>query len=167
MGPYRGVGRIAACFSIERTIDEIAHRVGLDPIEVRRRNVVRTYPHTTIAGLQFESGSSAETLDQMEQLLNLLQLRREHVALRKENVYRGVARAQVRSLSVNSIDCGPWRRRDRSRQGLRLAETFIFWISIFVFKSKGSNGYRYLLESHGRSQSRHWSAPTISALPRR
>ena len=39
MGPYRGVGRIAACFSIERTIDEIAHRLGLDPIEVRRRNV--------------------------------------------------------------------------------------------------------------------------------
>jgi aerobic carbon-monoxide dehydrogenase large subunit len=95
MGPYRGVGRIAACFSIERTIDEIAHRLGLDPIEVRRRNVVRTYPHTTIAGLQFESGSSAETLDQMEQLLNLPQLRRENAKLRKENVYRGVGLAAI------------------------------------------------------------------------
>ena len=95
MGPYRGVGRIAACFSIERTIDEIAYRLELDPIEVRRRNVVRTYPHTTIAGLEFESGSSAETLDQMEQLLNLPQLRREHVRLRKENVYRGVGLAAI------------------------------------------------------------------------
>jgi carbon-monoxide dehydrogenase large subunit len=57
--------------------------------------VVRTYPHTTIAGLQFESGSSAETLDQMEQLLNLPQLRREHAELRKENVYRGVGLAAI------------------------------------------------------------------------
>jgi len=32
-------------------------------------------------------------------------------------------------------------------------ETFIFWISIFVFKSKSSNGYRSLLDLHGRSQS--------------
>ncbi len=78
VGPYRGVGRIAACFSIERTVDEIARRLGLDPIEVRRRNVVRTYPYTTVAGLRFESGSSAETLDQMERLLDLAQLRREH-----------------------------------------------------------------------------------------
>ena len=57
MGPYRGVGRIAACFSIERTIDEIAYRLELDPIEVRRRNVVRTYPHTTIAGLSSKAAA--------------------------------------------------------------------------------------------------------------
>ena len=95
MGPYRGVGRIAACFSIERTIDEIARRLRLDPIEVRRRNVVRSYPHTTIAGLQFESGSSAETLDQMERLLDLPKLRREHAELRKQGIYRGVGLAAI------------------------------------------------------------------------
>jgi aerobic carbon-monoxide dehydrogenase large subunit len=95
MGPYRGVGRIAACFSIERTIDEIARHVGLDPLEVRRRNVARTYPFTTVAGLQFESGSSAETLDQMEQILDLPSLRREHAELRKRGVYRGVGFAAI------------------------------------------------------------------------
>src|SRR5262249_19464711 len=95
MGPYRGVGRIAACFSIERTIDEIAYRLGLEPIEVRRRNVVRTYPYTTIAGLQFESASSAETLDQMEQLLDLRELRRKHIELRKHNIYRGTGLAAI------------------------------------------------------------------------
>jgi aerobic carbon-monoxide dehydrogenase large subunit len=95
MGPYRGVGRIAACFSIERTVDEIARRLGLDPIEVRRRNVVRTYPYTTIAGLRFESRSSAETLDQMERLLDLAQLRHEHIELRKKNIYRGVGFAAI------------------------------------------------------------------------
>ena len=60
MGPYRGVGRVSACFAIERTMDEIARRLNLDPLEVRRRNVVRNYPYDTLGGLRFESGSSAE-----------------------------------------------------------------------------------------------------------
>ena len=83
MGPYRGVGRVSACFAIERTMDEIARRLEIDPMEVRRRNVVRHYPYDTIAGLRFESGSSAETLDQMERILNLRELRREHSRLRE------------------------------------------------------------------------------------
>jgi carbon-monoxide dehydrogenase large subunit len=95
MGPYRGVGRIAACFSIERIIDEIARRLDLDPIEIRRRNVVQSYPYTTIAGLRFESGSSAETLDQMERLLDLAQLRRDHADLREKNIFRGVGFAAI------------------------------------------------------------------------
>ena len=36
MGPYRGVGRVIACLSIERVMDELAAKVGLDPVEVRR-----------------------------------------------------------------------------------------------------------------------------------
>ena len=95
MGPYRGVGRVAACFAIERTMDEIARRLEIDPMEVRRRNVVRHYPYDTIAGLRFESGSSAETLDQMERILNLRELRREHSRLRKQGIYRGVGLAAI------------------------------------------------------------------------
>ena len=37
MGPYRGVGRVIAALSIERVMDTLAHRLGLDPLEVRRR----------------------------------------------------------------------------------------------------------------------------------
>jgi carbon-monoxide dehydrogenase large subunit len=90
MGPFRGVGRIAACFAIERAMDEIARRLDLDPLEVRRRNVVRTYPYNTIAGLVFESGSSAETFDTVEALLDLANLRKEHAELRKRGIYRGI-----------------------------------------------------------------------------
>ena len=95
MGPYRGVGRVAACFAIERLMDEIAHRLDLDPLEVRRRNVVRDYPYITPAGLCFESGSSAETLDQMERILDLATLREEHERLRTGGVYRGVGFAAI------------------------------------------------------------------------
>jgi carbon-monoxide dehydrogenase large subunit len=95
MGPYRGVGRVAACFAIERTMDEIARRLDLDPLDVRRRNVVRHYPYDTAGGLRLESGSSAETLDQMEQILNLAALRREHQELRNQGIYRGVGFAAL------------------------------------------------------------------------
>ncbi|MCC6780795.1 MAG: xanthine dehydrogenase family protein [Hyphomicrobiales bacterium] len=58
IGPYRGVGRPGACFAIERTIDEVAHAVGRDPVEVRVENMVTAaqMPYTTIANLKFDSG---------------------------------------------------------------------------------------------------------------
>lgn len=95
MGPYRGVGRVAACFSIERTMDEIGRRLGIEPIEVRKRNVVREYPYETIAGLVLESGSSAQCLDAMEELLDLPNFRIEQAELRKAGIYRGVGIAAV------------------------------------------------------------------------
>jgi carbon-monoxide dehydrogenase large subunit len=111
MGPYRGVGRISACFAIERTMDEIARRLNLDPLEVRRRNVVRRYPYDTIAGLRFESGSSAETLDAMERILNLSELRRENARLREQGIYRGVGLAAI----VEHSALGP---KEVSRKGI-------------------------------------------------
>jgi carbon-monoxide dehydrogenase large subunit len=95
MGPYRGVGRPMACFTIERTMDEIAARLGLEPLEVRRRNVIRSYPHETPTGLVLESGSSAEALDDMEKLLDLDRFRAEQAELREQGVYRGVGVAAV------------------------------------------------------------------------
>jgi len=95
MGPYRGVGRPMACFSMERTLDKVALHLGLEPLEVRRRNVIRSYPKATATGLVIESGSSAEALDQMEELLDLTAFRAEQARLRSEGVYRGVGLAAV------------------------------------------------------------------------
>jgi aerobic carbon-monoxide dehydrogenase large subunit len=111
MGPYRGVGRVSACFAIERSMDEIARRLNLDPLEVRRRNVVRQYPYDTKAGLRFESGSSAETLDEMERILGLGELRREHLRLREQGIYRGVGLAAI----VEHSALGP---KEASRKGI-------------------------------------------------
>ena len=69
--------------------------LGTRPLEVRRRNVVRNYPYATLAGLRFESGSSAETLDQMERILDLRELRREHIQFREKGIYRGVGLAAI------------------------------------------------------------------------
>jgi aerobic carbon-monoxide dehydrogenase large subunit len=111
MGPYRGVGRVSACFAIERTMDEIARRLNLDPLEVRRRNVVRNYPYDTLGGLRFESGSSAESLDEMERMLDLRELRSEHLRLREKGIYRGIGLAAI----VEHSALGP---KEASRKGI-------------------------------------------------
>ncbi|GAA3428204.1 molybdopterin-dependent oxidoreductase [Streptosporangium nondiastaticum] len=55
---YRGAGRPEATFAIERAVDELAHELGMDPVEVRRRNWItrEEFPYTTIAGLTYDSG---------------------------------------------------------------------------------------------------------------
>jgi aerobic carbon-monoxide dehydrogenase large subunit len=58
LGPYRGVGRPGACFAIERTIEELAAHLGLDPIEVRLRNYVRPdqFPWKSVGGKTYDNG---------------------------------------------------------------------------------------------------------------
>jgi carbon-monoxide dehydrogenase large subunit len=95
MGPYRGVGRPMACFTIERLMDEIGREVGVEPLEVRRRNVVRTYPYETPTGLRFESGSSAESIELIDELLGVAEFRTEQRRLRERGVYAGLGVAAM------------------------------------------------------------------------
>ncbi|MDC0384707.1 xanthine dehydrogenase family protein molybdopterin-binding subunit [bacterium] len=64
-GAYRGVARPAACFSIERLVDQIARHRGLDRAEVRRRNLLGPddYPWHSPSGLVYDSGSLPESLE--------------------------------------------------------------------------------------------------------
>ncbi|MGP4013072.1 xanthine dehydrogenase family protein molybdopterin-binding subunit [Streptomyces sp. 4N124] len=56
---YRGAGRPEATFAIERIMDDLAVELGLDPIELRRRNWIRheEFPYTSVAGLTYDSGN--------------------------------------------------------------------------------------------------------------
>ena len=65
VGPYRGVGRPAACFAMERTLDEAAHELGIEPHELRRRNLIGAdeFPWTTPTGLVYDSGNYPPMLD--------------------------------------------------------------------------------------------------------
>ncbi|MFS8979937.1 xanthine dehydrogenase family protein molybdopterin-binding subunit [Cupriavidus necator] len=65
LGPYRGVGRPGGCFAMERIVDEVAHALRLDPVAVRRRNLIppNAFPYTTATGLVYDSGNYAEALD--------------------------------------------------------------------------------------------------------
>lgn len=92
LGPYRGVARPAACFSIERTMDAIADDLRLDRAEVRRRNLVRPedFPYTSVTGLYYDSGSYVESLDLALEKAGYDDLRAEQARGREQGRYLGI-----------------------------------------------------------------------------
>jgi carbon-monoxide dehydrogenase large subunit len=64
---YRGAGRPEATAAIERAVDLFAAAAGLDPAQVRRRNLIAPdkFPHTTAAGAVYDTGDYAGALDQV------------------------------------------------------------------------------------------------------
>jgi carbon-monoxide dehydrogenase large subunit len=63
MAPYRGVSRPVITFVLERLMDKAAAAFGLDPIEIRRRNLVRSFPYTSATGLVFDEATYVETME--------------------------------------------------------------------------------------------------------
>ena len=62
---YRGAGRPEACYVMERIIEAAAIQIGVDAIELRRRNFVTPHemPYTMASGVQLTSGDFAQTMD--------------------------------------------------------------------------------------------------------
>jgi aerobic carbon-monoxide dehydrogenase large subunit len=94
-GAYRGVSRPAACFSIERGIDEVGRRVGLNQVEVRRRNLVRPdeFPYTSATGLTYDSGSFIESLEKVCEIGDYDQMRTRRERARAEGRWLGIGLA--------------------------------------------------------------------------
>jgi aerobic carbon-monoxide dehydrogenase large subunit len=62
-GPYRGAGRPEAAFVLERLVDLAAAQTGIERIELRRRNLIRRFPHRTPLGFTYDSGDYEAALD--------------------------------------------------------------------------------------------------------
>jgi carbon-monoxide dehydrogenase large subunit len=71
--PYRGVARTSVCFAIELLIDAIARKVGREPWEVRRENLVtsQAMPYTNVARKQYDSGDYPKSLDTVRREIDL------------------------------------------------------------------------------------------------
>jgi aerobic carbon-monoxide dehydrogenase large subunit len=68
-GPMRGAGRPEACYLLERTVDAAARELGIDPVELRRRNLVRSFPYDTPLGFTYDSGDYGQCLDKALELV--------------------------------------------------------------------------------------------------
>jgi aerobic carbon-monoxide dehydrogenase large subunit len=64
--PYRGVSRPQIVLVMERLMEKAAARLGLDPLEVRRRNMITSFPYTGVNGITYDEGSYLESLDVAE-----------------------------------------------------------------------------------------------------
>jgi aerobic carbon-monoxide dehydrogenase large subunit len=68
-GPYRGAGRPEAAYFVECTVDVAARELGLDPLELRRRNLIREFPYKTTLGWTYDSGDYERCLDLAVELI--------------------------------------------------------------------------------------------------
>ena len=85
MGAYRGAGRPEATALLERLVDQAAIELGIDPIELRRRNLLTDdiFPFTTLTGITYDSGAYNTPLDAAARLAGYDDLRREQAARRQ------------------------------------------------------------------------------------
>jgi carbon-monoxide dehydrogenase large subunit len=62
---YRGAGRPEAAYLLERIVDKAARQIGMDRVEIRRKNLIRTdqFPYQTAVALQYDIGDYQATLD--------------------------------------------------------------------------------------------------------
>ena len=90
MAPYRGVSRPVITFAIERLMDCAAKRLGLDPIEIRLKNLVDRFPHKTATGLTLDEASYIDAMDRAVELVDLPSFRERQSALRQDGRYLGL-----------------------------------------------------------------------------
>ncbi len=89
MAPYRGVSRPVITFTIERLMDKAAAAFGIDPVEIRRRNLIRKFPHTSPMGLVFDEATYLETMEAAVTAADVPSFRARQAKLRAEGRYLG------------------------------------------------------------------------------
>jgi carbon-monoxide dehydrogenase large subunit len=91
-GPYRGAGRPEAVLNIERLVDKAAHELGIDRLEIRRKNFIRPdqFPYRTGVGVEYDSGDYEKSLDEALKLSEYEKLMRARDEARARGELAGV-----------------------------------------------------------------------------
>ncbi len=90
MAPYRGVSRPVLTFALERAMDKAAAAFGLDPVEIRRRNLIDQFPYTSATGLAFDEASYKKTLEMAVKAVDVPAFRKRQQEARAKGRYLGV-----------------------------------------------------------------------------
>ncbi len=90
MAPYRGVSRPAITMALERLMDLAAAQLGVDTVEIRRRNLIEKFPYTSATGLIFDEGTYRQTLDMAVEALDLSGFRQRQQRAKSDGRYFGI-----------------------------------------------------------------------------
>lgn len=106
IGAYRGAGRPEAAYYIERAVDILARKMGMDPAEVRRRNYIQPdqFPYKSPAGFTYDTGEYEKALDKALDVSSYQQLRQQQEQARQEGRLMGIGMASY----VEICGFGPW-----------------------------------------------------------
>jgi carbon-monoxide dehydrogenase large subunit len=88
---YRGAGRPEAITLVERLLDQAALRVGIDPVEIRRRNFIKSFPYKSRTGLVYDSGDFAAVAERCLDLADWKGFAERRAASEKRGMRRGRA----------------------------------------------------------------------------
>jgi carbon-monoxide dehydrogenase large subunit len=118
---YRGYGRPEGAYIAERTIDAVARQLGLDPVEVRRKNFVQRsdFPYRPYGsqGVIYDSGNYQGLIEKALAAFDYEARRNERDAFRRGGIYRGIGvaaythmcgMAPSRRLALSGFDRGGW-----------------------------------------------------------
>ena len=114
VGPYRGAGRPEATALVERAVDMVAAELGLDPTEIRRRNLIPddAFPYATPTGMTYDNGAYRTALDEAVRIGDVDGLRAEQRARRerRDHLALGIGVASyVEITSFSSKEFGEVR----------------------------------------------------------
>jgi carbon-monoxide dehydrogenase large subunit len=123
MCQYRAVGHPIACSVTEGLVDLAATRIGMDPVEIRRRNLVPedAYPCASPSGLRFEQLSHHASLSKILGMMDYEGLRAQQAALRKSGIHRGIGIASfIEVTNPSAAFYGVGGARISSQDGVTL-----------------------------------------------
>jgi len=109
IGSYRGVGQPIGVLALERLVDIAAEKLGLDRMEIRRRNMIRReeHPYTTVHGTEIESGSHHECLDKALAMIDAERLAERQAASSARGRRRGLGVASY--VEVTAPNSRAWQ----------------------------------------------------------
>jgi len=143
---YRAVGHPIAVALTEGIVDKAAAKIGMDPAEFRRINLIPddAYPYTFPSGVKFEKLSHHQCLDLLLKTMNYSKLREEQLQLRKRNIFRGIGLAamiEVTNPSPAFYGVGGARISAQDGATLRLEPTGMLTVLCSVTEQgQGSEG---------------------------
>ncbi len=103
---YRGVGFPASQYTMEHLVDQAAAELGIDPAELRRRNLIPSseFPFTSATGLRYDSATPEESLDLALRMIDYERFREEQAAARAKGRYLGLGLSTMIEMTTFGLD---------------------------------------------------------------
>jgi carbon-monoxide dehydrogenase large subunit len=112
---YRGAGRPVSSYAIERLVDQAAHQLGMDPAELRRRNLVpkEKFPYRIVTGFEYDCGDFEGVLDKALEAADW----KGFAARREESRNRGMLRGRGIATYIEASGAGGFAPYDEVQLG--------------------------------------------------
>jgi aerobic carbon-monoxide dehydrogenase large subunit len=90
MAPYRGVSRPVITFTLERLMDKAARAFAIDPVDIRRRNLIDRFPYKSAMGLEYDDATYKETLEMAVKAIDVPSFRKRQKEARAKGRHLGI-----------------------------------------------------------------------------